>query len=123
MSSCHEHQPHPAGSCEFPEAAASVGGSSWTMQSSRSKSSNNQGGRPTKADMVRANGLSAAKSVLSFDCPRLCRRSCESLYMGGDEQVAAPAQAAAIVASVHARSPGTFEPQFEGQPIKARFGT
>ena len=94
-------------SCEllpptFAEARPNVTGSSSTKQSSSSRACNNHAGRPTKADMVRATGLSAAQSVLSFDCPRLCHRRCEGLYMGCDEQAAKPAQAAAIVASVRA---------------------
>lgn len=52
--------------------------------------------------MIRATGFSAAQSVLSFDCPRLCHRRCEGFYMGCDEQATKPAQAAAIVASVRA---------------------
>ena len=94
--------PKASGSCRFAEAMPNAGGSSSTKQSSSSRPCNNLAGRPTKSDMLRANGLSAAKSVLSFDCPKLCRRKCEGLYMGNDEQAARPALAAAIVASVRA---------------------
>ena len=94
--------PKANGSCRFAEAMPNAGGSSSTKQSSSSRTCNNRAGRPTKSDILRANGLSAAQSVLSFDCPKLCRRKCEGLYMGYDEQAAKPALAAAIVASVRA---------------------
>ena len=96
--------PKVSGSCRFAEATPNAGGSSSTKQSSSSRTCNNRVGRPTKSDMLRANGLSAAQSVLSFDCPKLCRRKCEGFYMGYDEQAARPALAAAklIGASVRA---------------------
>ena len=103
-SSCHRPDTHAFESCEIKlqEVRRNVAGSTSTRETSTSRSCNNPAGRPTKADMLRANGVSAARSVLSFECPRLSRRRCEGLYMGSDEQAAAPAQAAAIVASVHA---------------------
>ena len=76
-------------------------GSISSKQGPSSRQCNAHVGRPTKKEMLRADGLSAAKSVLSFECPRLCRVRCEGLHMGLDEQAAKPAKAAAIAASVH----------------------
>ena len=94
--------PKASGSCRFVEAMPNVGGNSLAKQSSSSRTCNNRAGRPTKSDILRANGLSAAQSVLSFDCPKLGRRKCEGFYMGHDEQAARPALAAAVVTSVRA---------------------
>jgi hypothetical protein len=99
---CDKPEIHTADTFEFAEVRPNVGGSSLDKQSLSSRASNNEAGRPTKADMLRANGLSAARSVLSFRCPGLCRTRCAGLYMGCDEQAAKPAEAAAIVASVRA---------------------
>ena len=114
--------PKASGSCRFAEAMSTAGGSSSTKQSSSSRTCNNPAGRPTKSDMSRANGLSAAQSVLSFDCPKLCRRKCEGLYMGYDEQAAKPALAAAIVASVRALRE-RLSLNSHGSRLKRRFGT
>ena len=114
--------PKASGSCRFAEAMSTAGGSSSTKQSSSSRTCNNPAGRPTKSDMSRANGLSAAQSVLSFDCPKLCRRKCEGLYMGYDEQAARPALAAAIVASVRALRE-RLSLNSHGSRLKRRFGT
>ena len=95
--------PKASGSCRFAEAMPNAGGSSSTKQSSSSRTCNNRAGRPTKSDILRANGLSAAQSVLSFDCPKLCCRKGKGLYMGYEEQAALSyEQAAANVASVRA---------------------
>ena len=83
------------GSCGFAEATPNANGSSSTKQSSSSRTCNIRTGRPTKSDMLRATGLSAAQSVLSFDWPKR--------HMEYDEQTPRPALSAAIVASVRAR--------------------
>ena len=86
------------GSCGFAEATPNAGARSSTKQSSSSRACNNRTARPTKSDIFRATGMSAAQSVVSFDCPTFCHRKCEGFYMGYDEQAARPALAAATVA-------------------------